>query len=224
MNDQALREELIETCIAMNASGINRGTSGNISVRTADDTFLMTPSGIAYLEMTPDQIVPMLTDGAYEGDWKPSTEWRMHADIYAEKPEAGAVLHCHAPHATALSCLRMDVPAFHYMIGVTGAKIIRCAKYELFGTKELSVAMMAAFGDGNTCLLANHGFTCFSKDLKSVLKLGIEIENLCQQYVLALSAGKPFVLTDAEMDEALAAFKTYGNQPKTKAKKATGKA
>lgn len=214
MSDKALRQELIDTCLAMNASGINRGTAGNISLRTSDDRFLVTPSGIAYHDMTPDQVVDMMVDGSYRGDWKPSSEWRMHADIYAEKMEAKAILHCHAPHATAVSCLRRDVPAFHYMIGVTGTSIIRCAHYELFGTQELSTAMMEAFGDGNTCLLANHGFTCFSKDLKSVLKLGIEIENLCQQYILACSLGDPVILSDAQMKEALDVFAGYGKQPR----------
>lgn len=214
MTDSALRRELIDTCLEMNASGINRGTAGNISVRTVDNRFLVTPSGIPYHEMVPDQVVDMMVDGSYAGDWKPSSEWRMHADIYAAKSEAKAILHCHAPHATAISCLRKDIPPFHYMIGVTGACVIRCARYELFGTQELSTAMMEAFGKGNTCLLANHGFTCFSKDLKSVLKLGIEIENLCQQYILACSIGNPAILSEGQMRDALGVFAGYGKQPK----------
>ena len=216
MEDFQLRKELIETCVAMNASGINKGTSGNISVRISERRFLVTPSGIPYHDMDPGQIVDMDIGGNYEGDWKPSSEWRMHADIYAAKADAKAVLHCHAPHATALSCLRKDLPAFHYMIGITGSDIIRCAKYELFGTAALSNAMMEAFGAGNTCLLANHGFTCFSKDLSSVLKLGIEVENLCQQYMIACSVDKPTILTKKQMQDALEAFKTYGNQPLVK--------
>lgn len=214
MQDKALRQDLIDTCLAMNASGINRGTAGNISVRTKENRFLVTPSGIPYHEMAPDQVVDMGVDGSFLGDWKPSSEWRMHADIYAARTDAKAILHCHAPHATAISCLRKDVPPFHYMIAVTGAKVIKCAGYALFGTQELSTSMMAAFGEGNTCLLANHGFTCFSKDLKSVLKLGIEIENLCQQYILACSIGEPVILSDSEMNDALGVFSGYGKQPK----------
>ena len=213
MTDISLRQELIDTCLAMNASGINRGTSGNISVRTGDDRFLITPSGLSYDSMTPDQVVSMNIDGSFDGAWKPSSEWRMHADLYRAREDAGAVLHCHAPHATAISCLRRDVPPFHYMIAITGASVIKCAKYALFGTQELSNAMIEAFGPSKACLLANHGMTCFSKDLTQVLKLGIEIENICQQYQLACTMGEPILLSDAEMAEAHSAFATYGMQP-----------
>ena len=213
MTDLELRKDLIQTCLAMNASGINSGTSGNISVRTGADSFLITPSGLSYATMTPDQVVAMKLDGSFEGDWQPSSEWRMHADLYRARDEAGAVLHCHAPHATAISCLRKDVPPFHYMIAITGASTIKCSDYVLFGTQELSDTMIEAFGEANTCLLANHGMTCFSKDLTSVLKLGIEIENLCQQYQLACTMGEPVLLSEAEMAEAHAAFASYGKQP-----------
>lgn len=213
MKHKTLRQELIDACLAMNASGINQGTSGNMSTRLDQTRFLITPSGIAYDAMTPDQIVDMHVDGSHDGDWKPSSEWRMHADIYSARAEAGAVLHCHALNATAISCLRRDVPAFHYMIGVTGAKRIRCSDYALFGSKELSAAMMEAFGEANACLLANHGMTCFARDLPSVLKLGFEVENLCHQYIRACSLGEPVILSDAEMDAALAVFSTYGKQP-----------
>lgn len=219
MTDPNLRQELIDTCLAMNASGINSGTSGNISVRVNAESFLITPSGLAYDSMTRDQVVLMHLDGSFEGDWQPSSEWRMHADLYSARAEAGAVLHCHAPHATAISCLRRSVPAFHYMIAITGASQIRCADYALFGTQEISNAMIEAFGDANTCLLANHGVTCFSSDLKSVLKLGIEVENLCQQYQLACTLGEPVVLSEAEMRDAHAAFATYGKQPDEVTKK-----
>ncbi len=206
------RQKLIKTCLAMSSSGINQGTSGNISCRLDEEHFLITPSGIAYEDMTPDQIVTMALNGEYEGRWKPSSEWRMHADIYKVKEDANAVLHAHPAHATALSCLRQDVPAFHYMIGITGTNIIKCAPYALFGTKELSKGMMQAFGQGNTCLLSNHGMTCFSSNLDNVLKLAIEVENLCRQYILARSIGTPALLSKEEMNAALALFKDYGRQ------------
>lgn len=206
-------QEVIDTALAMNASGINKGTSGNISLRTCENRFLITPSGLAYDRITTDQIVDSAMDGTFNGPWAPSSEWRMHADIYAAKPDAQAILHCHAPHATALSCLRRDVPAFHYMIAITGTSVIRCSGYALFGTQALSDTMMEAFGEGNTCLLANHGMICFAKNLPSVLKLAVEIENLCEQYVLASSLGNPVLLSEREMEEAFAAFADYGKQP-----------
>ena len=212
MPNTALRQDLIDTSLAMNASGINNGTSGNISVRTGKKRFLITPSGIPYEDMKTDQIVKTYVNGAYKGNWKPSSEWRMHADIYDARPEAKAILHCHAPYATALSCLGKEIPPFHYMIAMTGASTIKCADYALFGTQQLSDNMMEAFGEANTCLLSNHGMTCFAKDLPSVLKLAIEVENLCQQYVLACSVGQPTLLSDAEMEKVFEAFAEYGKQ------------
>lgn len=114
-----LREAVIDTCLRMNAEGINQGTSGNVSVRTPEG-FLMTASGIPYDKMRPEHIVEMDLDGGYVGDYLPSTEWRMHLDIFRERPEAGAVVHTHSIYATALSCLRKDIPPFHYMIGIAG--------------------------------------------------------------------------------------------------------
>jgi L-fuculose-phosphate aldolase len=136
-----LRREVIETCLKMNAEGINQGTSGNVSVR-CDEGFLITASGISYDKMKPAHIIEMDLEGNYRGDYLPSTEWRMHMDIFKARPEAKAVVHVHSPYATALACLRREVPAFHYMIGVTGGTSLRVSDYAEFGTQELSDTML----------------------------------------------------------------------------------
>lgn len=208
----ALCQEIIDTCVAMNAQGINQGTSGNVSARCGDG-FLITPSGIPYADTQPDQIVEMDLDGGYTGDWLPSSEWRMHMDLFAARPEAQAIVHTHSTYATALSCLRVEVPAFHYMIGVTGGTTLRCADYATFGTQALSDAMLVALKDRTACLLGNHGMICFGPTLPKALWLAGEVEALCQQYFIACQAGMPVVLDDAEMTGVLARFKTYGKQP-----------
>ena len=129
-----LRDKVIETCLAMNEMGINQGTSGNVSART-DEGFLMTASGVPYHKMKREHVVEMDLDGGYRGDYLPSTEWRMHHDIFKTRPEAGAIVHTHSIYATALACLRKDIPAFHYMIGVTGGATLRVSAYEEFGTQ-----------------------------------------------------------------------------------------
>ena len=205
------RRAVIDTCLAMNALGINQGTSGNVSVRT-ENGFLITPSGIPYEAMRPEQVVEMDLDGTYAGDWLPSSEWRMHFDIFRARPEAGAIVHVHAPHATALSCLRLEVPAFHYMIGVAGGPTLRCADYATFGTQALSDAMLKALEGRTACLLANHGLIGFGPTLEKALWLAGEVEGLCRQYILARSIGEPVILDEAEMTRVLARFKTYGKQ------------
>lgn len=209
-----LRKAIIRACCDMNALGINQGTSGNVSARLPDDPqrFLITPSGVPYDAMEPGQIVEMDLDGGYVGDWLPSSEWRMHLDIYRNRPEAGAVVHTHANFCTSLSCLGWPIPAFHYMIGVAGGTDIRCADYATFGTAELSEAMLKALEDRTACLLANHGMICFGPHLAKAMWLAVEVETLAKQYWHAKQAGKPVILSDAEMKTVLARFKSYGKQ------------
>lgn len=206
-----LRKQVIATCLAMNAEGINQGTSGNVSVRNSQG-FLITASGIAYAKMKPHHIVQMDLDGGYHGDYFPSTEWRMHMDIYKARPEATAIVHVHSIYATAIAAMRKSVPAFHYMIGVTGGTSLRVSDYAEFGTQELSDTMLKAMVDRTACLLANHGQICFGANLDKALWLAGEIETLCHQYWAAITAGKPIILEDAEMASVLNRFKTYGKQ------------
>jgi L-fuculose-phosphate aldolase len=211
LKDLDLRRKAIATCLAMNAQGINRGTSGNVSVRT-DDGFLITASGIPYAAMKPQHVVAMDLDGGYVGAFLPSTEWRMHLDIYRSRPEAGAIVHTHSIYATALACLRREVPAFHYMIGVCGGPSLRVSGYAEFGTQALSDTMLEALAGRSACLLANHGQIAFGPDLDKALWRAGEIETLCHQYWAASLAGRPVLLEERQMTSVLARFKTYGKQ------------
>lgn len=209
MNEQRLRKRIIETCLQMSANGLNNGTAGNLSVRH-NDGFLITPSGLPYDETYPSDIVMMNFNGEATGRRKPSSEWRFHRDILAARPEVNVVLHAHSPFATSLACLRKGIPAFHYMIAVTGAKSIRCAQYATFGSQELSEHAVGALHGCKACLLANHGLIVLADDLKAALRLALEVECLCEQYWRALQAGTPVILDDAEMDRVLEKFKSYG--------------
>lgn len=206
-----LRKQVIATCLQMNAEGINQGTSGNVSVRT-DSGFLITASGVPYHRAKPVHIVEMDLEGGYYGDYLPSTEWRMHFDIYRTRPEARAIVHVHSTYAAALSCIREDIPAFHYMIGVTGGTSLRVSEYAEFGTQELSDAMLVAMTDRRACLLANHGQICFGPNLDKALWLAIEVETLCKQYWVSKLAGNPVILEASQMTTVLARFATYGKQ------------
>ena len=195
----------------MNAQGINQGTAGNVSARF-EDGFLITPSGMAYESLQPGDIVGVDLDGNSQDRLKPSSEWRMHCDIYRRHAGAGAVLHTHSIFATTLSCLRRDIPAFHYMIAVAGGNDIRCADYALFGTQELSDNMLAALRERRACLLGTHGMICFHDNLERVLWLGGEVETLAKQYWHACQAGDPVILSDAQMQQVIDQFAGYGKQ------------
>ncbi len=198
----------------MNALGINQGTSGNISVRSGGD-MLITPSATPYETMTPDQIAAMpldLGDGQWCGPLKPSTEWRFHQAILRGRPEAGAVVHTHATFCTALSMLRRDIPAVHYMIAAFGGDTVRCSGYATFGTAELAALALTALEGRNACLLANHGMIVVGPTLARAMWLAVELETLAKQYVLSLQLGTPVVLTEAEVADAAKGFATYGSQ------------
>lgn len=205
----ALRREIVATCRRMNELGINQGTSGNVSARVRGG-LLITPSGMPYDAMTPDCIVALAPDGAVKGTGRPSSEWRFHVDILAARPDIDAVVHTHSVHATALSCLRRDIPAFHYMVAAAGGDTIRCARYATFGTQLLSDNALAALDGRRACLLANHGVIATGRDLDSALALAVEVETLAHQYLLALQTGKPVILSAAEMRRVLKKFASYG--------------
>lgn len=209
MRHQRRRREIIDTARRMDALGLNRGTSGNVSARV-DGGLLITPSGIPCEECRPGDIVEMGMDGGTHSRRRPSSEWRFHRDILAARPEVGAIVHAHSPFATTLACLGRGIPAFHYMIAVAGGRDIRCAPYATFGTQALSDAAVKALLGRRACLLANHGMIVVGPAPKAALALAVEVEALAEQYWRVLQVGEPTLLDDAEMDAVLEKFRTYG--------------
>ena len=215
-DSQPLRTALIEHAQRMAPAQLNRGSAGNLSVRAVhagQSGYLITPTGMTYADLTPDDLVFIGLDGSAHGQRKPSSEWRFHHDIYASRPEAGAILHAHSPFAVTLACLRREIPPFHYMIARFGGDTLRCADYATFGTQALSDAALAALEGRCACLLANHGLLVFGSDLKHAFDLAVEAEELCEQYWRACAIGSPVLLDADEMHRVLAKFATYGQQP-----------
>ena len=210
ISDIQASQQLLKVSQQLAELGLNKGTSGNASVR-CDGGFLVTPSGMAIEEMTPESMVFMQLDGDFELGKKPSSEWRFHRDILASRPEIHAVIHTHSMFATTLACLHKNIPPFHYMIAIAGGDNIRCTPYALFGSQLLSDYALAALTDRKACLLANHGMIALGNDLDDALAVAVEVENLCEQYwrILQVDAN-PTLLTEAEMQEVFLQFKGYG--------------
>ena len=206
----SLREALCVASGTLERVGLNCGTAGNLSVRVAGG-FLVTPSGVKPAHLIPAAMVAMALDATLaDPSQRPSSEWRFHRDVYAARPDAGAVVHVHSPYATALACLRRDIPGFHYMIAKAGGSSIRCSGYATFGTQALSDTALVALEDRRACLLANHGMIALGADLEGAVDLAVEVEALARQYALALMCGTPVLLSTSEMRDALQRFKTYG--------------
>ncbi|MCQ0986120.1 class II aldolase/adducin family protein [Jiella marina] len=211
--ERALRGDIVRACQTMDRRGINQGTSGNISVRWKDG-LLITPSGLAYDTMAPEDIIFLDMDGTATGPHNPSSEWRFHRDILRDRSNFNAVVHAHPTYCTAVSITNRDVPAVHYMIAAAGGPTVRCAPYATFGTEELSANALAALEGRSACLLANHGLIACGPSLAKATWLAEEMETLCKQYAVALQIGKPVVLSDEEIAHVKEKFKGYG--PKRK--------
>ena len=208
-----VRQAVIDAACAMHRDGLTVANSGNISVR-CQKGMLITPSGVAYEALQPQQIVWQDLSGAVlQGDCKPSSEWRIHADIYRAKPDVQAVVHAHSPAATALAATRRPLPAFHYMVALFGGNDVPCAAYASFGTAALSEAVLAVLGERSACLMANHGMLVTGADLATAYQRAQELESLCAQYNQACQLGGVVLLSDKEMAEARAAFAGYGQRP-----------
>lgn len=207
-----LRREIVATCRKLNALGLNQGTSGNVGVRVQDG-YLLTPSGMDYDLMAPEDIVEMSFDGGYGGNRIPSTEWRFHRDILRTRPEVDVVIHTHSMFCTTLAIHGLSIPAVHYMVAAAGGTDIRCAPYVTPTTQALSDVALVALEGRRACLLAHHGAIVIGQTLSSALALLVEVENLAAQYWRALQIGTPPVLSETQMAEVFELMKTYGRQP-----------
>jgi L-fuculose-phosphate aldolase len=212
MNETQLREAIIDAACQLNTRGLCVGNSGNVSAR-CDDMMLITPTGIAYHELRPADVVKLnLAGEIIEGHFKPSSEWHFHCAILAERPEVNAIVHTHSLHCTALASTERGIPAFHYMVAVAGGPDIRCAPYATYGTQALAEHAVAALKARRACLLAHHGSIAVGDSTAEALALAIQLEDLAAQYCEVLKIGGEQLLTDEQMTEVLTRFASYGQQ------------
>lgn len=213
--ERTIRQSIIEACLKMNSSGLNQGTSGNISVRYGD-RMLITCSAVPYEKMEPEMIASMPLEGGDYGSWdgplKPSTEWRFHLEILKGRPDLAAVVHAHSTYCTALAIARKEIPAVHYMMAAFGGTNVRVADYARYGSKELCDAALIALEGRTACLLANHGMIACGADLDKAMWGAIELETIARQYFNTLLIGGPVILSDDQIAETAAGFKSYGIQ------------
>lgn len=209
-----LRDELVATARRMSELGLAPGTTGNVSVRTPRG-FLVTPSGLPYDQLRPDDLVELDLDGdgtPRPGQRVPSSEWRLHRDLLAQRPDAHAIVHTHSLFCTTVACLRRPIPAIHYMVVHAGSDDIPCADYATFGSAELAASVVRALGTGRACLMANHGMVALGATLPAALQLASDVELLASQYWHAAQLGPPHVLPADELTRVRARFADYGQK------------
>lgn len=211
-SSERLRRSLVATMQEMEAVGLNSGTAGNASVRWGE-RFLVTPSGIPAARLTPESIVEIDRTGAFEGDFRPTSEWRMHVELLAGRPDMNAAVHCHSRYATTLACAGKSIPPLHYMTAVSGGPEIRIAPYALFGTEALARSAIETLEGRRACLMANHGQIALGRTLPEALTIAREVEVQASFYYGTLAIGGPTLLSDEQMNAVFEAFLTYGQKP-----------
>lgn len=205
-------QALVDAALQLQQSAMNFGTAGNLSQRV-DGGLLITPSGVAYEHLRPEDLVQMDTEGTVlkaAGGRRPSSEWRFHATVYELFAEAGAVVHAHSTHATALACMGRGIPAFHYEVALAGGADIRCAPYATFGTRQLAENMALAMQGRRACLLANHGLVAWGTTLERAMDLALKVEHLARMYCQCLALGEPQLLDAEEMARVVDKYRHYG--------------
>lgn len=206
-----IADRILDAMLSIEEKGLNCGTSGNISTRLGEG-MLITPTGIPPARLGPEMMVEMSLDGGWQGQFKPSSEWAMHAAIYRAFPQAGAVVHAHPDACVALSCMREPLPAFHYMVASFGGDSVPCSRYALFGTPQLADVAVEALKGRTACLLANHGVICYAANLDKAVAAAVKLETLARQYLLVRSAGHPILLDGTEIVSVLDRYRGYGQQ------------
>ena len=211
-DEAALRRRMVEVMQAMDARGLNRGTSGNVSARLGEG-MLVTPSGVPPEKLTPEAMVFIDGDDAIApGQLKPSSEWRMHMGILRRRPDVGGVVHCHSRHATILACAGRPIPAVHYMVGVSGGPSVPVAPYAAFGSEELAEGVVTALEGRYATLMANHGQIAVAPSLGMALAIAEEIEEQAAVYYGCLAIGGPNLLSEDQMAEIMTRFRSYGQK------------
>jgi L-fuculose-phosphate aldolase len=213
VNHRELREEVARVAKQLIASGLVTGTSGNVSARTPEGEVLVTPSGIDYEELEPEDVVLVDVEGAIlGGSLEPSTETPMHTGIYRARPEVGAVVHTHSIFATTLACLGLTIPPVHYMLTTLSEDgRIPLAPYTTYGTEELAGYAAEALEESrNACLLQNHGTITVGDSPGEAFSRTVVLEEMAEIYYRTRVAGEPVLLTPEQIQDVAAKISGYG--------------
>jgi L-fuculose-phosphate aldolase len=209
-DEAAAREALVAIMRRMDANGLNRGTSGNASIRV-EGGMLITPSGVPPSALEPHSMVFVDAEGTPAVDGLlPSSEFRMHHHILRARQEAQAVVHCHSRYATILACCGRPIEPIHYMVLVARAPGIKVAPYATFGTAELADSVVATMSGAYACLMANHGQVAIGRTWQEALAIAEEVEEQAAITYGALALGGGDRLSAAQLADTVTQFQSYG--------------
>ena len=205
------RNSIVEYGKKLITSRLTTGTGGNLSIYNRSEGLIaIKPSGVEYFKMKPEDVVIITPEGEIvEGSLKPSSEFRFHLDLFKHRIDVNAIVHTHQVYATTIACMNWELPAVHYMVGLSGDKV-PLAKYATYGTQELSDHIIEAIGSYNACLMANHGIVAVGSNIDRAFNVAEEIEFVSQLYLQSKSMGDPVILSSDEMANVRKKFSSYG--------------
>ena len=206
------RKTIVEYGKKLIQAQLTTGTGGNLSICNREQGLVaIKPSGVDYFEMQPEDVVVVdLQGNKVDGKLKPSSEISFHLGLINHRVDVNAVVHTHQVYATTIACLNWELPAVHYLVGLSGNKV-PVAPYATYGSKELSENIINSIGDYNACLMANHGLVTVGVNMAAAFAVAEELELVCRLYYQAKCIGEPVILSDDEMQAVMKKFKTYGN-------------
>ena len=215
IEQEYLKKEIIKYGSLLVEKGLVTGTGGNISVRVSKDLMMITPSGMAYSQLVPDDLVMLDLEGnVVEGNKRPSVEVNMHRAILKARPDINVVIHTHSVYATAIAVTRQDLPPVVDTMAIVFGGGVKTAAYARIGTQELATNVVEALGNKPAVLLANHGAVGVGKSLSGAFDVCELLEASAKTYIYANMIGKSIVLTEdlvKEEQEDMAV--RYGQKP-----------
>lgn len=208
------RKQIVEYGRKLVESNLTTSTGGNVSVFNRERNIIaLSPSGIGYFDITPEQVVLMTPEGNFLEDHhlNPTTEWELHLRLYNKRSDVSGIVHCHSDYATAVSSLGIDLPAVNYMIAVAGYKV-PLTPFAIYGSSELARNVADNIGDYNAALMANHGQIALGRSIESAFTVAINVEYVARLYILSKSAGEPVILSKEAIEETQRQFFSYGQR------------
>lgn len=211
MSSTTIRDDVAAAARRLAAEGLLVGTAGNVSVRE-QDLVAVTATGVVLAECTVDDVVLVAPDGTVIEDLAPTSELDLHLGIYADDAGVGAVVHTHAPFATAVACVLDELPVLHYQQLLLGGAL-RVAPYATFGTPELAAHVRTALVGRQAALMANHGSVAVGTTLAKAVEHALLLEWLAALHHRASALGTPRALSDTQQEAVVLAAlaRNYAN-------------
>jgi L-fuculose-phosphate aldolase len=206
------REQVADASRRLAAEGLVLGTAGNVSARVDDELVAISPTGAVLASLEPEEVsvVELETGALVEGELAPTSELDLHLGVY-RRYGAGAVVHTHAPWATAIGCARDELPCVHYQMLLLGGSV-RVAPYRTFGTPELAESVLDALEGRTAALMANHGALNYSSDAAAAVEGALLLEWACEVFWRASALGEPRTLGEEQQQAVIEAVarRSYG--------------